>query len=276
MKKTTRTVSDKTAKRTARENISSSRVTFSRGVVDLLSINSRPQNKSPSTATEHPPPAPANQSDPGLSNPQETLQTIESPVETQAPHSAVQGSPVDTQAGSLSSRRQTTNQTTGSGHRGPRQAQLLPYPIQSSSTLSTKLRIAEGMGKGPAPLGQSKYKGLRMQKNANPSGESRSPVISSTTSPRSPFELSQGMLLRHASNERTSQAPIRKSSLQQHSPPPPQPEEPSHDMEVGHMDVDQPEFVCSLYYCFFHLHRSAPLLLPDRRILQQRTICYKR
>lgn len=206
-----------------------------------------------------------NQPEPGPSKLPEDSSTINSPVETRAPHSAIQGSSVDRQTGSLSS------------HRGPRRAQLIPFPGQSASTLSTKARIAEGMGKGAVLLNQSKYKGMRIQKNVNLAEESRSPVTSSTVRPQSPLSSSQGALLHRSSDERINQAPIRKASLQQHSPPPPPPDEPSHIIEPDRMSVDQPEFVYSSCYChFFNSHQPARSLLPDRRFLQQQTIYYKR
>jgi len=242
-----------------------------------LSTNSRLQSKLPPTAK---PPllTLANESEPGPSKSPETGSTIRSPAETQAPHPAVQGSPVDAQAGSLSSRRQPMNQA-GSDHRGPGKARLIPLSIQSSSALSTKARIAEDMRNGPAPLNQSKYKGMRMRKSVNPSEESRSPLMSSTKSPQTPFDLPQRTLLPHSSNGQINQAPTRNASLQQYSPPPPQLEEPSHDIELDRMDVDQLGFVrlSPPSLPFFNLHQPARSLpLPDWGILQQQTTYYTR
>jgi len=215
------------------------------------STNSRLQNKLPPIATNPPPLTLANEPEPGPSKSPETSSMIRSPAEMQTPHSAVQGSPVDAQASSLSSRHQPTNQAAGSDHRGPGKTQPILYPIQRSSTLSTKARIAEDMRQGPAPVNQSKYKGMRMRKGVNPSEESGSPVISSTKSPQTPLDLPQRTSLPHSSNGQINQAPTRKASLQQHSPPPPQLEEPSHDTELDHMDVDQPGFVRSHCYCHY-------------------------
>ena len=133
-------------------------------------------------------------------------------------------------------------------HRGPGKDQAILYPIQSSSALSTKARIAEDMRKGLAPPNQAKYKGMRMRKGVNQSEESGSPVISPTKSPQTPFDLPRRTSLPQSSTGQINQAATRKASLRQHSPPPPQPEEPSHDTELEHMDVDQPGFVRSFPY----------------------------
>ncbi|KAF9647500.1 hypothetical protein BDM02DRAFT_2656082 [Thelephora ganbajun] len=135
------------------------------------------------------------------------------------------------------------NQATGSDRRIPGKTQLLPYPIKSSSGLSTKNRIAEDMAKSPVSFGQSKskYQGLSMRRNVNPLGESRSPIIPSTTNPQSPLDASQMTPLPRPSNEHSSQPQIRKASLQEHPPPPLRAEELPHDIELDHMDVDQPD-----------------------------------
>lgn len=222
-----------------------------------LSTDSRLQNKLPPIATNPPPPTLANEPEPGPSKSPGTSSMIRSPAETQAPNPVVQGSPVGTQVSLVSSRRQPTNQAVGSDHRGPGKTQPIIYPIQRYSALSTKARIAEDMRQGPAPVNQSKYKGMRMRKGLNPSEESGSPLISSTKSPQTPLDLPQRTSLPHSSNGQTNQTPTRKASLQQHSPPPPQLEEPSHD-ESDRMDVDQSEFVRSHCYCRYLMCINQP------------------
>jgi len=237
-----------------RTDISSTKVTPITGVMGSLSTNSRLQKILPPIATNSPPPTIANEPGPGPSKSPETSSAVRSPAEMHALHSVVQGSPVGTQARSLSSRRQPTNQAAGSDHRGPGKTQPIPHHIQRSSALSTKARIAEDMGQGPVPVSQSKYKGLRIRKGANPSEESESPVISSMKSPQTPLDLPQRTSLPHSSNGQINQVPTRKVSLQQHSPPPPQLEEPSHDTGLDRMDVDQPGFVrprCHCHYCHY-------------------------
>lgn len=192
----------------------------------------------------------------------------------------VQGSSVDTQTSSVSSHPQTTNQAVGNDHRVPGKTQVLPYPIKSSSALSTKARIAEDMAKGPAFHGQSKYKGMRIPKKVNPPGESRSPVISPTTNPQSPLDWSQRAPLLRFSNEHNDQSQIMEAPSQQHPPPSPpsRPEEPSHDIEPDRMDVDQLECVRSPYCCHFSNLRQPALhlLFSSRKILEQRRIYYTR
>ena len=228
-----------------------------------LSTNSRFQNKLPPIATNTPPLTLANEPEPGPSKSPETSSAVRPPAETQAPHPGVQDSSVDARASSLSSRRQPTNQAAGSDHRGPGKIQPIIYPIQRSSALSTKARIAEDMRQGPAPVSQSKYKGMRIRKGVNLSEESGSSIITST-SPRTPLDLPQRTSLPHSSNGRINQASTRKASLQQRSPPPPQLEEPSHDTEPDHMDVDQHGFVRSHFYCHHLtcLNQLAPFSSP--------------
>ena len=216
---------------------------FSRGVMESPPTNSQSQNKFPPTTTRLTLLTSASQPEP-------------SPTETQAPQSAIQTSPIESRTSSLPPRRQSTNQAAGSDHRGPAKVQLLPYPTQSSITLSTKARIAEGMRSGPVSLSQSKYKGMRMRKNANPPEEPGSPVVPSVTGIQPAPDLSRRASLPHFSNEHVNQAPIRKASLQQYSPPPPPPEQPSHDTDLDRMDVDQHEFVHSPYYYRFYIFAS--------------------
>jgi hypothetical protein len=174
--------------------------------------------------------------------------------------------PLLTQPSSLSSCHQTTNHATGSDRRGPGKTQVLPYPAKSSSTLSTKARIAEDMAKGPVSQGQSKYKGMRIPKKVNPPGESGSPVIS-TTNPQSPLDSPQRAPMLRASNERSGQTRMEKAPVQQFPPPPlPQPEVPSHNVEADRMEVDEPGFVRSSYCCHFsHFHQPGLLLLLSSR-----------
>lgn len=136
------------------------------------------------------------------------------------------------------------NQTAGSNHRGTGKTQMLPYAIKSSSGLSTKARIAEDMTKGVISQGQSKYKGMRIPRKAIPPGESRPPVLLTTANAQPPLESPQGAPLSHSLNEQSNRTQIQKGPLQKR--PPPQPEEPFHDIEPDHMDIDQPEFAC--YY----------------------------
>lgn len=204
--------------------------------MDSLFIKFQSQNRPSPTATRPPPLTLGNRPRPGPSKTRETGPTIRSPTEMQGPRSVVQGSTVDAQTNSLPSRRQATNQATGSNPRGPGKTQLLPYTTNSSSGLSTKARIA-----GLTSLGQpNKYAGLRIPKTVIPPGESRSPVIASTTNPQSPLEPPQRVSLPRPFNEHNNQTQSRNPPVQQHSLPPPPPEEPSHDMEPDHMDVDQP------------------------------------
>ena len=221
--------------------------------------------------------------EPGPSKPQEGASLAKSPTEVQVSHSVVPGFFVDTQPSSLSSRRQTTNQATGSDRRGPAKTQVLPSAIKSSSSLSTKARIAEDMAKGPGSQGQSKYKGMRIPKKVNPPGEPKSPVIS-TTNPQSSFDLSQRLLLPRSSNELSNQMQAETAPLQQDpqpppSPPPPplQPEVASHDIEADRMDVDEPEFVRSFYCCCLsNLHQPGLPLLLGRKTSEQQRICCTR
>ena len=170
------------------------------------------------------------------------------------------------------------DQATSSDSRGPGKTQLLPHPIKSSSSLSTKARIATNMAKGPLSFVQSKtkYQGLSMRKNTNPPGESRSPVTRPTTNPQSPVESPQQPLLLRSSSEHNNQdnqVQSKKPSQSQPSPPPPppqtQPEEPFHDPEPDPVDVDQSKFVDFLSRCYFsnRLQVARPLHRPDRRIL---------
>jgi len=245
----------------------------------LLSADPQLQNKPSPTIPKPPPFTHANQPKPGPSKPRETGSTIKSPTETQAPRSVVQGSSADTQTNPLSSRRQKTNQATGSDRRSSGKTQLIPHPIMGSSSLSTKNRIAEVIAKGPAFLGTSnKYAGLRIPKNVNPPRGSGSPVVPSTTNQQSPLDSPQRAPLPGFLNGHGSQAQIRKPPVQQHSPPPPQPEEPSHNIEPDRMDVDPPEFV-HFPHCFHssNLHQpELPLLLPCPKISRKRKICCTR
>lgn len=215
--------------------------------MDLLLTHSQlqKQNKLPPATTKPPTLTLAKKPEPGPSKPREGGSTIKSPAETPVSHSVVQGSSVNTQIGSHSSRRQTANQATGSDRRIPGKTQVFPYTVKSSSGLSTKARIAEDIAKGFTSHGQSKYKGMRIPKKVNPPGESRSPVMPSAANSQSPLDSPQRAPLPRSSNENNDQTQIKKASLQQRPPPPPQLEELSHDLEPDRMDVDQPEFVHS-------------------------------
>ena len=251
--------------------------------MDSPSTNSRLQKRNqPSPTTTKPPLILTKRPEPGPSKPREGASLAKSPTEMQVSHSTVPGSSIDTQPSSLSSRRQTTNQATGSDRRGPGKTQVLPSAIKSSSNLSTKARIAEDMAKGPVSQGQSKYKGMRIPKKVNPPGESRSPVIS-TTNPQSSFGSPQRALLPRSSNELSNLTQAEKAPLQQGPqpppsppPPPPQPEVPSYDVEADRMDVDEPEFVRSFYCCrLSNLHQLGllPLLLCRKTSERQRICC---
>lgn len=238
------------------------------------------QNKLSSIATEQLSITPTNRPKPGPSNPLGNSLTVKSPTQ-------VLGSPVNPQATSFPSHRQTTNQATGSDNRGPGKTQLLPSSVKSSSGLSTKARIATDMAKGLASFGQSKpkYQGLSMRKNTNPPGELRSPVIPSTANPQPPLEPSQQTSLPRSSsghNDLANQTQVREASSPQLSPPPPpppQPEEPIDDPEPDRMDtnMDQPEFVDFLhFYSFSNLLQPALHSLSNQRTLQQRRTCFTR
>jgi hypothetical protein len=233
-----------------------------------LSTHPQLQKKTLPIADKAPPLAPVNQPRPRPSKPPANSPTSQSPTR-------VTGFS-DPQTSSLSSLRQTANQAAGSDRSLGKTQLLPPSSIKSSSSLSTKARIATDMAKGPLNLGQSKlkYQGLSMRKNANSSGESRSPVMPLTANPQSPLESPQRTLLPRPSNEPNNQPQVKAASLPQRSPPPPPPpqlEELFHDLELeqDHMDVDLQKFVNLPHCC----HSSNPLQPahrlhhPDRRIL---------
>lgn len=147
----------------------------------------------------------------------------------------------------------------------------------SSSSLSTKARIATDMAKGPLSFSQPKpkYQGLTMRKSTTLPGEARSPVTPSTANPRSPLDSPQHASLLRSSNELNNQTQMKAASLPQRSPPPPQLEGLSLDPEPDRMDVDQHVFIN-----FPHCHYSSNPLQPvrlhllNRRILRQRKIYY--
>lgn len=212
----------------------------------------------------HPSYLPGNQN-PGLRGPGKGLRRPNRRRKRESPSNYTQVLLL-TQTSSLS-RGQMANQAAGSNHRSTGKTQILPYAIKSSSGLSTKARIAEDMTKGVISQGQSKYKGMRIPRKAIPPGESRPPVPPTATNSQLPLESPQGAPSPHSPSEHSNRTQIQKGALQKRLPL--QPEEPPHDVESDHMDVDQPEFACyppTVSISDVHQPGLLPLLF-DRKIL---------